>query len=87
MTIEIRDIQLKKLFRTARKLERQHGKSIEEILVEIIYENFENDPMTSLEGIKVVYSYIFNSDIDADWFDAEEKPGELIPLDGGDDSE
>ena len=80
MAIEIRDRELKKLYVTMRELEQEYGKTINDILLEIIYDNYQEDPQVALEGLKVVYQYIYNSGIDADWLDEEDQTAEIISL-------
>jgi hypothetical protein len=87
MAIEIREKELKKLYVTMREFEQEYGKTINDILIEIIYANYQDDPHVALEGLKIVFQYIFNSDLDADWFDEEDQPAEIIPLKGENDIE
>jgi hypothetical protein len=86
MIIEIQDNQIKEMYLAARKFEEQEGKSIPEILLEIIY---GDDPQWAIAAIKIYYEITMSRDLDLDWVleDDDDKTGELIPLDGANDSE
>jgi aconitase B len=87
MAIEIRERELKKLYVTMRELEQEYGKTINDILLEIIYDNYQDNPHVALEGLKIVFQYILNSEIEADWFDEEEQTAEIISLKKGNETE
>ena len=77
MTIEIKDIQQKRLYVTAMEYEKKYGKSILEILMDLIY---GDDPSVAVECIKLYFQYILTSDLDAAWMDEEDEPAELIEI-------
>lgn len=78
MTVEIREQELKSLYVKMREYEYKYGKTINDILLEIIYGCYKSDPDVALEGIEIYFKYILNSNIDADWFDEEDKRAEII---------
>jgi len=80
MAVEISDRELKRLYITLRQFEQEFGKTLSEILLEIIYNNYEENPEVALEGLKTIFQYTFNSDVDADWFDEEDQIAEVISL-------
>ena len=55
MAIEIRERELKNLYVTMREFEQEYGKTVNDILLEIIYDCYKENPQVALEGIKIVF--------------------------------
>jgi hypothetical protein len=73
--------KLKKLHFAIREFESARGKTIEYILVEIIYTCCKENPGIALDAIQLYHNWLVDSaDIDVDWFDVEDGPVKIIPL-------
>ena len=75
MITEISGINAKALCVAAKKTKKKHGKSIEEALIDFIYQ--KDDVRAALEAIRLYYSIIFNSGLTMDDL-KEESPGDII---------
>lgn len=73
--------KLKKLYIATKEFERARGKTIEYILVEIIYNRYADRPDISLNAIQLYHNWLVDSaDIDVDWFDVGGQSAEIIPF-------
>ena len=77
MVTEVSFINAKSLCVAAKKAEIKTGKSIETVLIDIIYR--QEDIHATLEAIRLYYSVIFNSGLTMDDLDIE-SPAEVISL-------
>ena len=73
--------KLIKLHDALREFEKGMGKTIEYILMEIIYTSYKGEPRIALDGIQLYLNWVANFDRDAaEWFDKEYKPAEIISM-------
>lgn len=72
--------KLKKLHAAMKELEKAYGKSIEYILVQIIYNCYTLDPGIALEAIQLYRNWLTESGTDVEWFDEEDKPAKIVSL-------
>ena len=80
--------KLKKLHAALREFERGRGKTIEYILIEIIYRFYNEDPRITLDAIHLYLNWVADFDKDAaEWFDKEYKPAEIISMKGENETE
>ena len=78
MVIQIRDLEVKQSFLAAKKFEKEYGKSVDDILLDIIYNS--DDVHAVLEGIKLFYSITISSDLTIDEIEKELELGQVIPF-------
>jgi ribosomal protein S3AE len=75
--VELKNLEVKKLFLTQQRLEEETGKSIHDILFEIIY---GKAPSLALEAIKVIYEVIFFSSLTMEEIEEDPELAEIIPF-------
>jgi hypothetical protein len=75
--VELKAAEVKKLFSTTRRLEAEEGKTIHDVLFELVY---SGDAPVVLGAIKLIYEVIFSSSLTME--DIEEDPAlaEVIPF-------
>ncbi len=75
--IELRDLEAKKLYLTAKELEREQDKSVERVLMDIAY---GDDPNASLEALRLYYSIVMASGLTIDDVERDLSLAEVISL-------
>ena len=85
MLIDIQDLEVKQLLLTAKKFEKEHEKSLADILLAIIYDS--DDVRSVLEGIRLFYSITMTSDLTIEDIEKELELGQVIPFKRESDSE
>ena len=77
--IEISEIQAKRLYLEAQKLETETGISMEEMVLRIAYES--EDHRARVDAMRIYFSIIYNSRLDLDSVVAEPNLAEVLSLD------
>ena len=78
MLIEIQDLEVKQLLLTAKEFEKGYGKSLADVLLDIIYNS--DDVRAILEGIRLFYSITMTSDLTIEDIEKELELGQVIPF-------
>ena len=76
--IEISELQAKRLYLAAQRMEAETGITMEEILLKIIYES--EDDQARADSIRVYLSVILNSNLDLDLIMEEPSLAEVFSL-------
>ena len=78
---EISGIEARRLYLAAKVAEAEHGKSIEELLIDLSY-NADSD-QAKLEAIRLYFAIMFNSGLGLEDLEIEAPSAQLISLDKG----
>jgi hypothetical protein len=78
---EISGIEARRLYLAAKEAEAEHGKSIEELLIEMAYTS--DSDQAKLEAIRLFFAIIYNSGLDLEDLEIEAASAQLISLDKG----
>ena len=78
---EISGIEARRLYLAAKEAEAKHGKSIEELLVDLSY-NADSD-QAKLEAIRLYFAIIFNSGLELEDLEIEAPTARILSLNNG----
>jgi len=64
----ISELEVKKLYLSARQLEIEYGKSLERVLIELAY---SDDPAVAVQACRLYFAIMMGSDIPVDYLERE----------------
>jgi len=78
---EISGIEARRLYLAAKEAEAEHGKSIEELLIEMAYTS--DSDQAKLEAIRLYFAIIYNSGLDLEDLEIEAPTARILSLNNG----
>ena len=74
---QLKDLEVKKLFSTMRRFEEREGRTIYDMLFELVY---SGDAPVVLGAIKLIYEVIFSSSLTMDDIEEDPELAQVIPF-------